>query len=215
MSTARRSGSRAKMQNRSCVHICRTPSARPYPSQSLNSISVGVSELLPVRSANTPCMSRKALPAAVLVATGCSVAHNASPQPLSLRTKYCRSFNDRARRLMRVTNRVSPAERSRAASAIRCARRSQRPPLQGEILVQRQEAACQLAPPLTRTIRPGIIADLNRPQLAQCRRWRQFLQHYGSIGERAVIRLPQRHQRATQIGSRSSVTSCAKRWPTK
>ena len=47
-------------------------------------------------------MSRKALPAAVPVSTGCSVARNATPRPFSSWTMSCRSFNDRARRSLGV-----------------------------------------------------------------------------------------------------------------
>ncbi len=57
---------------------------------------------------NAGAQAEKADKAAVLVSTGCSVARNATPQPFSSWTMSCRSFNDRARRSMRVTTRVSP-----------------------------------------------------------------------------------------------------------
>ena len=57
-------------------------------------------------SANTPRMSKNALPAAVPVSTGGSVAFSETPLALSSCTMSCRSFSERARRSMRVTTSV-------------------------------------------------------------------------------------------------------------
>jgi hypothetical protein len=62
-------------------------------------------------SANTPSMSRKHLPAAVLVSIGCSVAFNEAPRARTARTMSCRSPMLRARRAIRVTVSKSPSRR--------------------------------------------------------------------------------------------------------
>jgi hypothetical protein len=69
-------------------------------------VLVGMLRVLPPvsNSANTPSMSRKHLPAAVLVSIGCSVALKLAPLALRVRTMSCRS-PDRARQAIDACHR--------------------------------------------------------------------------------------------------------------
>ena len=59
-------------------------------------------------SANTPSMSKNALPAAVEVLMGCSVALSATPFAFNSWTVFCKPCIERASRSTRVMTMVSP-----------------------------------------------------------------------------------------------------------
>ena len=104
---------------------------------------------------NTPSMSRKALPAAVLVSTGCSVARNATPRPFvdnvlqvlqRPRETVDAGNNQGVAWLNEVEQHlqfgapVAPIAAFLLSTDHAAPRRPQRPPLHGEILVQRGDA---------------------------------------------------------------------------
>ena len=101
---------------------CRRRRRAPWPA-AMPSICRSRRRLVS-NSANTPSMSRNALPAAVEVSIGCSVALSAAPLALSTLTTSCRSPMERASRSTRVTTSVSPArtKSSRVASSVRPSR---------------------------------------------------------------------------------------------
>ncbi len=119
-------------------------------SPELSARAIGCPEFS--NSANTPSMSRKALPAALRVSMGCSVALRVTPRSFNAYTMSCRSLILRARRSILVTTSVSPRRkkieqgRQLGAAGAACAARlvgpdhgaaggTQRLLLQGKILV--------------------------------------------------------------------------------